>query len=168
MVTICTTSLTFNNSTFCPHSVFMFCVDLRTNSDYFPTQHWLALTFAPIHEQQFPLTHHCRRRQCNFTLIAHITKFWSNVAFTDAKRIYMNRTQGSSYVIPATGNPSTRKAGYDVTLLRSDVKSRSFATACGVSHAVKRIRCYFWRWDDFLYAILMTLWHDTRPSLSYC
>ena len=89
MVTICTTSLTFNNSTFCPHSVFMcfvwiweqtaiismysinllvfinetecvycavrstfyvlpthfiyvFCVDLRTNSDYFTVQHWLV------------------------------------------------------------------------------------------------------------------------------
>jgi len=40
VVTISTTSLTFNNSTFCPHSVFdVFCVDLRTNSDYFPVQH---------------------------------------------------------------------------------------------------------------------------------
>ena len=82
VVTICTTSLTFSNSPFCPHSVFMcfvwiseqtaiialysinwlvciaetecllrgtdwvfiynsgyvFCVDLRTNSDYFPIQ----------------------------------------------------------------------------------------------------------------------------------
>jgi hypothetical protein len=28
-----------HNSTFCPHSVFMFCVDLRTNSDYFTVQH---------------------------------------------------------------------------------------------------------------------------------
>ena len=28
------------NSTFCPHTVFLcFCVDLRTNSDYFPIQH---------------------------------------------------------------------------------------------------------------------------------
>jgi len=27
-------------STFCPHScVYVFCVDLRTNSDYFPIQH---------------------------------------------------------------------------------------------------------------------------------
>ena len=42
MVTICTTSLTFSNSTFWPHSVFVFCVDLRTNSDYFPIQHKLA------------------------------------------------------------------------------------------------------------------------------
>jgi len=94
VVTICTTRLTFNNSTLCPHSVFMcfvwiweqtaiislysinwlvfvteikpsghymyhqvniqqfyalptqcicvFCVDLRTNSDYFPIQHWLT------------------------------------------------------------------------------------------------------------------------------
>ena len=25
--------------TFCPHSVFMSCMDLRTNSDYFPIQH---------------------------------------------------------------------------------------------------------------------------------
>jgi len=39
VVTICTASLTFNNSTFYPNSVFMFCVDLRTNSDYFPIQH---------------------------------------------------------------------------------------------------------------------------------
>ena len=30
--TICTDSLTFNNSTFCPHScIYVFCVDLRTN-----------------------------------------------------------------------------------------------------------------------------------------
>jgi len=35
VVIIRTASLTFNNSTFCPHSVFMFCVDLRTNSDCF-------------------------------------------------------------------------------------------------------------------------------------
>jgi hypothetical protein len=34
VVTICTTSLTFNNPTFCPHSVFVFFMDLRTNSDY--------------------------------------------------------------------------------------------------------------------------------------
>jgi hypothetical protein len=31
--------LTFRNSTFCPHSVCVFCVDLRTNSDYCPIQH---------------------------------------------------------------------------------------------------------------------------------
>ena len=89
MVTICTASLTFTNSTFCPHRVLMcfvwiweqtaiislysidwlvfitetecvycavrsafcvlptqyiyaFCVDLRTNSDYFTVQHWLV------------------------------------------------------------------------------------------------------------------------------
>jgi hypothetical protein len=42
VVTMCPTSLTFNNSTFCPHSVFMFCVDLRTNSHYFPIKHQLT------------------------------------------------------------------------------------------------------------------------------
>jgi hypothetical protein len=43
VVTICTASLTFSNSTFCPHScIYVFCVDLRTNSDYFPIQHWLT------------------------------------------------------------------------------------------------------------------------------
>jgi hypothetical protein len=31
--------LTFNHSTFCQHSVLMFFVDLKTNSDYFPIQH---------------------------------------------------------------------------------------------------------------------------------
>ena len=40
VVTICTTSLTFNNSTFYPtQRIYVFCVDLRTNSDYFPIQH---------------------------------------------------------------------------------------------------------------------------------
>jgi hypothetical protein len=40
VVTICTTSLTLANSTFCPHScIYVFCVDLRTNSDYFHIQH---------------------------------------------------------------------------------------------------------------------------------
>jgi hypothetical protein len=39
VVTICTSSLTVNNSTFCPHScIYVFCVDLRTNSHYFPIQ----------------------------------------------------------------------------------------------------------------------------------
>ena len=29
-----------HNSTFCPHScIYVFCVDLRKNSDYFPIQH---------------------------------------------------------------------------------------------------------------------------------
>jgi hypothetical protein len=43
VVTICTTSLTLNNSTFCPHSaqcIYVFCVDLRTNSDYFSIYCW--------------------------------------------------------------------------------------------------------------------------------
>ena len=32
-----------STSTFCPHScIYVFCVDLRTNSDYFPIQHWLT------------------------------------------------------------------------------------------------------------------------------
>jgi len=35
VVTICTASLTFSNSTFCPHScIYVFCVDLRINSNY--------------------------------------------------------------------------------------------------------------------------------------
>jgi hypothetical protein len=39
-VTICTASLTFSNPTFCPHScIYVFFVDLRTNSDYFTIQH---------------------------------------------------------------------------------------------------------------------------------
>jgi len=37
LVTICTVSLPFSNSTFCPHScIYVFCVDFRTNSHYFP------------------------------------------------------------------------------------------------------------------------------------
>ena len=45
MVTIYTASLTFNNSIFYPHSVS--CVDLRTNSDYFPIQHLLTGFYNP-------------------------------------------------------------------------------------------------------------------------
>jgi len=41
--TICTASLTFSKSTFCPHScIYVFCVDLRTNTHYFPIQHKLT------------------------------------------------------------------------------------------------------------------------------
>ena len=48
MVTICTASLTFNNPTFCPHScIYVFYVDLRTNSDYFPIQHKLIGFYNP-------------------------------------------------------------------------------------------------------------------------
>jgi hypothetical protein len=41
-VTWCTTtSLTFNNCTFCPHCIYVFCVYLRTNSDLCHLQHKL-------------------------------------------------------------------------------------------------------------------------------
>ena len=40
VVTTCTASLKFNNFTFCPtQCINVFCVDLRTNSDYFTIQH---------------------------------------------------------------------------------------------------------------------------------
>jgi hypothetical protein len=35
---MCTTSLTTNNSASC---IYVFCVDLRRNGDYFPLQHSL-------------------------------------------------------------------------------------------------------------------------------
>ena len=41
MVTICTTSITFNNCTFCPHCIYVFCIYLRTNSDLCHLQHKL-------------------------------------------------------------------------------------------------------------------------------
>ena len=34
-----TSFITFRNSVFCPQCIYMFSVDLRTNSDYFPIQH---------------------------------------------------------------------------------------------------------------------------------
>jgi hypothetical protein len=37
----CTTSLTFNNCTLCPHNIYMFCIYLRTNSDLCHLQHKL-------------------------------------------------------------------------------------------------------------------------------
>ena len=40
-VTWCTTSLTFNNCTLCPHCIYVFCVYLRTNSDLCHLQHKL-------------------------------------------------------------------------------------------------------------------------------
>ena len=41
LVTLCTNSLTFNNCTFCPHSIYVFCIYLRTNSDLCHLQHKL-------------------------------------------------------------------------------------------------------------------------------
>jgi hypothetical protein len=35
------------NLTFCTHSVFVFCMDLRTNSDYFTVQHSLLVILNP-------------------------------------------------------------------------------------------------------------------------
>ena len=41
LVTWRTTSLTFNNCTFCPHCIYVFCIYLRTNSDLCHLQHKL-------------------------------------------------------------------------------------------------------------------------------
>ena len=41
LVTWCTNSLTFNNCTFCPHCIYVFCIYLRTNSDLCHLQHKL-------------------------------------------------------------------------------------------------------------------------------
>jgi len=35
------TSLTFNNCTFCPHCIYVFCIYLRTNGDLCHLQHKL-------------------------------------------------------------------------------------------------------------------------------
>ena len=32
LVTLCANSLTFNNCTFCPHCIYVFCIYQRTNS----------------------------------------------------------------------------------------------------------------------------------------
>ena len=37
--------LTFRNSVFYPQCIYLFCVDLRTNSDYFFLQHYLYRFF---------------------------------------------------------------------------------------------------------------------------
>jgi hypothetical protein len=42
LVTYCTTSLTFNNCTLCPHCIHVFCIYLSTNSDFCPIQHKLT------------------------------------------------------------------------------------------------------------------------------
>ena len=42
LVTWRTTSLTFNNCTFCPHYIYVFCIYLRTNSDLCHLQHTLV------------------------------------------------------------------------------------------------------------------------------
>ena len=40
-VTWCTNSLTFNNCTFCPHCIYVFCIYLKTNSELCHLQHKL-------------------------------------------------------------------------------------------------------------------------------
>ena len=51
MVTICTTSLTFNNSTFCPHSVFMcsVCISEQTAIISLYSINWLVCITTHIH-----------------------------------------------------------------------------------------------------------------------
>ena len=41
LVTWCTSSLTSNSCTFCPHCIYVFCIYLRTNSDLCHLQHKL-------------------------------------------------------------------------------------------------------------------------------
>jgi len=41
VVTICTASLTFTNCTLCPHRIYVFYVDLRTNIELCHLQHEL-------------------------------------------------------------------------------------------------------------------------------
>ena len=41
LVTWCTSSFTFNNCTFCPHCIYVFCIYLRTNSDLCHLRHKL-------------------------------------------------------------------------------------------------------------------------------
>ena len=43
----CTTSLTFNNCTLCPHCIYVFCIYLRTNSDFCHLQHKLIGFYNP-------------------------------------------------------------------------------------------------------------------------
>ena len=50
MVTICTASLTFNNYTFCPHCIYVFCIYLRKKSDLCHLQHKL-IGFYNRHEK---------------------------------------------------------------------------------------------------------------------
>ena len=47
VVTICTTSLTFNKCTLCPHCIYVFCIYLRTNSDLCHLQHKLIGFYNP-------------------------------------------------------------------------------------------------------------------------
>ena len=47
VVTICTTSITFNKCTLCPHCIYVFCIYLRTNSDLCHLQHKLIVFYNP-------------------------------------------------------------------------------------------------------------------------
>jgi len=39
LITWCNNRLTFNNCTLCPHSIYVFCIYLRTNSELCHLQH---------------------------------------------------------------------------------------------------------------------------------
>ena len=45
LVTSCTSSLIFNNCTFCPHCIYVFCIYLRKNSDLCHLQHKLLVFY---------------------------------------------------------------------------------------------------------------------------
>ena len=82
-VTWCTNSLTFNNCTFCPHWIYVFCIYLRTNSDLCHLQHKL-IGFYNRDEK-------CLLRGTNWVFKESSLRFvfkWLNEVKT--KRLYRN------------------------------------------------------------------------------
>ena len=74
--TICTTNLTFKNSTFCPHSLFLSCVNLRTKQPLFPytiLTDWFNVRVSTLYSPVVTI--------CTTSLTFHISTFCSHSLF---------------------------------------------------------------------------------------
>ena len=70
-------------ATFCPHCIYVFCMDLRTNSDYFPIQHFRSNTQCHL----LHTNNYCTLRLCHFGVLQNTIKNSLKMAGQTPKRV---------------------------------------------------------------------------------
>jgi len=84
VVTICTNRFNIQQFYVLPtQCIYVFCVDLRTNSNYFPTQHWLTGLYNRDGE--------CLQRGKSWIFIIHVILVWCTEQLLPYVCIYVHR-----------------------------------------------------------------------------
>ena len=105
MVTICTTSLTFNNSTFCPHSAFMCFVWISEQTAIISLRVYII---NPLNAELNTICHLLALLGAH--LIFHVSRIRANwlVFITETECVYCAVRTGCLYVIQFNVSPSAR------------------------------------------------------------